>query len=217
MFTIKAFTFSPIEENTYLLYNEARECVVIDPGCYFDKERKVLLDYISDNDLTPKYLLNTHCHLDHVFGNKFIHEQFNLTLHIHPDEQTVLEFAPISGAKWNLPFQNYEGPLIFLKEGDTIKLGEDELKVLFTPGHAPGHIVFYCEKQQFVIGGDVLFKGSIGRTDLPMGDYDTLINSILTQLFILPDAVTVYPGHGDATTIGYEKKHNPFLNAYDAS
>ncbi len=213
MLTIKAFTFSPIQENTYVLYNEKDACLVVDPGCYFGNERRELEEFISEESLTPKYLLNTHCHLDHVFGNKFIHERYNLDLHLHKKEEIVLKRAPEAGLKWNMPFENYQGPLHFLEAGDIITLDSDQLKVLFAPGHSPGSICFYCEAQQFVIGGDVLFRGSIGRTDLPGGDFDTLIRSIREELFVLPDDTVVYPGHGEPTTIGFEKLHNPFLLA----
>jgi glyoxylase-like metal-dependent hydrolase (beta-lactamase superfamily II) len=123
----------------------------------------------------------------------------------------MLELSPIAGLRWNLPFDGYKGQLNYVTEGETIRLGEDELKVIYAPGHSPGHICFYCEAQQFVIGGDVLFRQSIGRTDLPGGDFDTLINNIRQKLFALPDEVIVYPGHGPETTIGFEKANNPFL------
>jgi len=212
MLTVKSFTFNPVQENTYVVYNQSGECCIIDPGCYFGNERNELKEFIQDADLSPKYLLNTHCHLDHVFGNKFVHDTWGLTLHLHEKEKPVLEYAPTFGLSWGLPFDNYEGDLIFLREGEAIRLGNDALHILFTPGHSPGHVCFYAEAEQFVIGGDVLFYQSIGRTDLPGGDFDTLITSIHKQLFVLPDEVVVYPGHGPETTIGYEKIHNPFLN-----
>lgn len=211
MFTVKAFTFSPVQENTYVIYNEQGHAFIIDPGCYFDEEREELACFLHQNKLTPVKLLNTHCHLDHVFGNKWVHEQYGLELHLHPNEKQVLDFAPASGLMWNLPFDNYNGPLHWLNEGDEILLDTDKLKILFAPGHAPGHVCFYCEAQGFVIGGDVLFRQSIGRTDLPGGNHETLLNSIRTQLFVLPDETIVYSGHGQPTTIGYEKKYNPFL------
>jgi glyoxylase-like metal-dependent hydrolase (beta-lactamase superfamily II) len=211
MLKIKSFEFSPIQENTYIVYNEFNDCAIIDPGCYFDDEKDALLQYIDRMGLKPRMLLNTHCHLDHVFGNKFISEQFGLTLHIHENEKPVLAFAPASGLMYNMPFDNYSGDLIFLKEHDSIKLGEDELKVLLTPGHSPGSLSYYCEKEKFVISGDVLFFRSIGRTDLPLGDHETLIRSIRQQLFVLPDDTKVYSGHGQPTTIGDEKKENPFF------
>ncbi len=159
-------------------------------------------------------LLNTHCHLDHVFGNKFVAETWGLTLHIHQKEKQMLELAPASGVLWQMPFENYDGELIFIKEGEKIKLGEDELDIFFTPGHSPGSVCFYNEADGFAIAGDVLFNGSIGRTDLPGGDFDTLLNSIQTQLFTLPDETKVYPGHGPMTTVGFEKMNNPFVKLY---
>jgi len=214
MLSIKAFTFNPVEENTYVLYNENRECCIIDPGCYFDQERATLKEFIEKSGLRPVLLLNTHCHLDHVFGNKFVHDSWNLTLHIHEKEKIVLETAPIAGKTWQLPFDNYEGPLVMIKEGKTLKIGDDEIEIRFAPGHSPGSVCFYHEAGGFVIGGDVLFNGSIGRTDLPGGDYATLINSIQTQLFTLPDETRVYSGHGPMTTIGFEKMNNPFVKLY---
>jgi glyoxylase-like metal-dependent hydrolase (beta-lactamase superfamily II) len=211
MIIVKQFTFSPVQENTYVVYNEDREACIIDPGCYYLNERNQLKELIEKTGLQPKYLLNTHCHLDHVFGNKFIHETYGLLLHLHPMEEKVLAFAPTSGEMWGLPFENYEGPYVFLEEGDQINLGTDNFQILLTPGHSPGSICFYNKEQQIVIAGDVLFRESIGRTDLPGGDHETLLNSIRRKLFVLPDEVVVYPGHGPSTTIGYEKINNPFL------
>lgn len=212
MLTITSFVFNPVQENTYVLHNEAGDCIIVDPGCYFGNERNELKEFIENSHLSPKYLLNTHCHLDHVFGNKFIHDTYGLTLHIHEKEKPLLDYAPTSGMSWGLPFDNYRGDLIFLREGEVIRLGEDALQVLFTPGHSPGHLSFYCPGQQFVLSGDVLFRQSIGRTDLPGGDFDTLIASIKEKLFVLPDETLVYPGHGPATSVGGEKRENPYLN-----
>jgi glyoxylase-like metal-dependent hydrolase (beta-lactamase superfamily II) len=211
MFFVKAFTFSPVQENTYVLYNEEKQAVLIDPGCYFDEERAELLSFVKENGLQLQLLLNTHCHLDHVFGNKWAHEQFGLELNLHPNEQKMLELAPASGLMWNLPFDNYTGPLHFLQEGQNIQVGTDKMEVLFAPGHSPGHVCFYCREQGFVIGGDVLFRESIGRTDLPGGNHSTLLQSIRTQLFTLPAETVVYSGHGPSTTIGHEQQFNPFL------
>ncbi len=211
MLKIKSFIFSPIQENTYIVYNEFKQCIIIDPGCYFEEEKETLKNFISQNDLTPTHLINTHCHLDHVFGNKMVAEAFQLTLHINEKEKAVLNFAPTSGLMYNLPFDNYTGDFILLKEGDKILLGEDELMVIEAPGHSPGSICFYCAKQNFIISGDVLFKGSIGRTDLPMGDHQTLINNIKEKLLRLSDDTVVYSGHGPSTTVGEEKRSNPFL------
>jgi len=211
MFLIKVLTFNPVQENTYVLYNESNECIIIDPGCYSEEEKHELQSFIIDNGLRPVMLLNTHCHLDHVFGNKFIAEAYRLTLQIHKNEKAVLQMAPASGLMFNFPFDNYMGELIFLKEGDVISLGEDSLLVIEAPGHSPGSICFYCEKQKFVIGGDVLFYQSIGRTDLPGGSHESLIKNIKEKLFVLPQDVKVYPGHGPVTTIGDEIKYNPYL------
>ena len=211
MLKIKSFVFSPIQENTYFLYNEFNECLVIDPGCYFPEEKDELKSFITQSGLTARMLLNTHCHLDHVFGNKFIAETYELTLQLHDKEKHMLELAPTSGLMYDMPFDNYVGEYIYLREGDIIKLGDDELKVIEAPGHSPGHICFYCAKQNFVISGDVLFNRSIGRTDLPGGNLETLLKNIREKLFVLPDETVVYSGHGPVTTIGEEKAENPFL------
>ena len=213
MLTVKSFEFSPVQENTYVLSDEKDACIIIDPGCYFGNERTMLREYIEQQGLTPKFLLNTHCHLDHVFGNKFVNDTWSLPLHLHEKELPVLEQAPAFGISWGLPFENYRGELIFLKEGDSVQLGENELKVLFLPGHSPGSIGFHDPLGKMLIGGDVLFRGSIGRTDLPGGNFDTLLRSIRDELWTLPDDTTVYPGHGEPTTIGFEKNHNPFLRS----
>ena len=211
MFQIKVLTFNPVQENTYVLYNEHNECIIIDPGCYFDKEKEELKSFIVKNQLRPKMLLNTHCHLDHVFGNKYIAEEYKLTLQIHKKEEELLRMAPASGLMFNLPFDNYKGELVFLKEGDVVSLRNDKLEVIHAPGHSPGSICFYCEHQKFIIGGDVLFYNSIGRTDLPGGSHEDLVRNIREKLFKLPEEVKVYSGHGPETTIGEEMKSNPFL------
>ena len=211
MLQIKSFQFSPIQENTYLLYNEFNDCIIIDPGCYFDAEKEELAAFIYDNKLNPVMLLNTHCHLDHVFGNKMVAEKYNLTLQIHEKEKAVLAFAPTSGLMYDLPFDNYIGDVILLNEGNHIKLGNDALKILLTPGHSPGSLSFYCQQDKFVISGDVLFKNSVGRSDLPGGNHEQLIKSIKDHLLTLPNDTIVYSGHGPATTVGEERKENPYL------
>ncbi len=213
MLKIQTFVFSPIQENTYVLFNEKGHCIIIDPGCYFDEEKEEIVGFIENNGLKPLMLLNTHCHLDHVFGNKFIAEQYGLTLHIHEKEKPVLDFALASGLMWNMPFDNYTGELIYLPEGDLVQLDDDQLQVLFTPGHSPGSISFYCAKQAFIISGDVLFQRSIGRTDLPGGDATVLAQSIREKLYTLPGNVKVYSGHGPVTTIEEEKLGNPYVPA----
>lgn len=214
MLTVRTFIFNPVQENSYVLYNEKRLCCIIDPGCYFEKERQELKAFIDEERLNPVLLLNTHCHLDHVFGNKFIYDTWGLKLHIHEKEKPVLDFAPASAEMWGLPFENYSGQLAFINENSPIKIGDDTLEIRFTPGHSPGHVCFYDEADGFAISGDVLFNSSIGRTDLPGGDFDTLINSIQTQLFTMPDETKIYSGHGPMTTVGLEKMNNPFVKLY---
>lgn len=211
MLSVQPFTFNPVQENTYIVYNDAKECCIIDPGCYFASEEQQLVDFVESNGLKPLYLLNTHCHLDHIFGNRFIHKRYGLALHLHKLEKAVLEHGPISGQMWQLPFDNYDGELKYIDEGDTIKIGNEVLEILFTPGHSPGSVCFYSREHKFLIGGDVLFQGSVGRTDLPGGDFATLEESIKTKLYTLPEDVIVHPGHGESTTIGEEMKTNPFV------
>jgi glyoxylase-like metal-dependent hydrolase (beta-lactamase superfamily II) len=212
MLHVKVFLFNPVQENTYLIYNDEKACIIIDPGCYSEKEQDDLTNYIQENGLKPVLLLNTHCHLDHVFGNKYIAEKYGLTLHIHPLEKKMLELAPASGLMWNMPFDNYQGNLEYLVPGRPLKLGTDEIQVLFTPGHSPGSVSFYSPATGFVISGDVLFRESVGRTDLPGGDFSVLSRSILEQLYSLPNDTIVYSGHGTSTRIGWEKNNNPYVN-----
>jgi hydroxyacylglutathione hydrolase len=212
MLTVKRFIFNPIQENTYVVYNGKDACAIIDPGCYFPEEKQALSHWLRETRVHPNLLLNTHCHLDHVFGNKWAAEHYNLELQIGEKELPTFNFAPESGIRWSMPFENYKGNILFLKEGDEIVMGTDILEVLFTPGHSVGHVVFYNREQGFIIGGDVLFRMGIGRTDLPGGDHSLLIKSIREKLLGLPGDVIVYPGHGEPTTIGFEKENNPFLN-----
>ena len=211
MLNVQRFTFNPVQENTYVVYNDEKDCCIIDPGCYFSTEETALTDFVEENKLKPVYLLNTHCHLDHIFGNRFINKTYGLILHLHPLEKAVLALGPASGSMWQMPFDNYDGELIFINEGDTIQLGSETFEILFTPGHSPGSICFYSKAHKFIISGDVLFNGSVGRTDLPGGSFDTLQQSIKTKMYMLPEDVIVYPGHGESTTIGDEMKANPFV------
>ncbi len=211
MLQIKSFTFNPVQENTYIIYHSSGECAIIDPGCYYDAEKDALAAFIKQNGLSPVLLVNTHCHLDHVFGNKFVAETWKLPLHLHPLEEQLLEMAAASGLMYNLPFDNYSGELIFINPGEKLKLKDEELEIIFTPGHSPGSLSFYSTTSGFVISGDALFAGSIGRTDLPGGDHEQLLESIKSQLLVLPDETVVYSGHGPATTVGRERSENPFL------
>jgi hydroxyacylglutathione hydrolase len=211
MLYVKVFLFNPVQENTYLVYNEEKECIIIDPGCYYENEQEDLAGFIEENRLKPVLLLNTHCHLDHVFGNKFVSQKYDLILHIHPLEKKMLELAPASGLMWNMPFDNYQGELEYLVPGRPLKLGNDDIQVLFTPGHSPGSVSFYSAGNGFVISGDVLFRESIGRTDLPGGDFSVLSRSIIDQLYSLPGETIVYSGHGPSTSIDWEKSHNAYV------
>jgi hydroxyacylglutathione hydrolase len=209
---IKSFTFNPFQENTYVVYDDTKECIIIDPGCYTEKERTELRRFITSEGLKPVKLINTHCHIDHVLGNKFVSELWDLELYMNKEDLPLLENAGNIGKMYGM--EDYEGspyPKHFLAQDDILTFGESSFKILFTPGHAPGHICLYSKENNLVIAGDVLFQGSIGRTDLPGGDHSTLINSIITQLFPLPNETQVYCGHGPATNLGYEKEHNPFL------
>lgn len=210
MLQIESFVFNPFQENTYVLYDDSGECVIIDPGCYEPFERQELADFISAEGLTVKMLLNTHCHIDHVLGNAFVKEKYGVRLYIHAKDEPVLRAVKAYAPNYGFAQYHEATPDAFLEEGQDIAFGQQSFKVLFVPGHAPGHVAFYNEKEKIVMSGDVLFQNSIGRTDLPGGDFDTLIRSIHQKLFTLPDDVIVFPGHGPETNIGFEKKTNPF-------
>lgn len=211
MLQIQAFSFNPFQENTYLITNEQKLCWIVDPGMYDEKETKFLFDYISNNALVPQSIINTHTHIDHIFGVNAVMGQYNIPFGINEKDLPVLNAAVASAMMFGLSFSNTPQPTFFIGDKDTLQLGDDTLEVRFTPGHSPGSVVFYYAPGNWVIGGDVLFSGSIGRTDLPGGNFDTLIQSINTQLLPLPEETTVYSGHGPATTIGNEKQYNPFL------
>lgn len=210
MIQVHSFTFNQLQENTYILADQTKECVIIDPGCYDRREKAELKQFIAAQGFTVKLLLNTHCHVDHVLGNHFIKTTYHVPLLIHELEQTTLRavqaYAPMYG------FNAYEPTDAdqFISEKDTITFGNSSLDILFVPGHSIGHLAFYSKEDGFCINGDVLFRGSIGRTDLPNGNFDTLMNSIFTKMYALPDETLVYCGHGQVTTIGHEKKYNPY-------
>ncbi|WP_221393328.1 MBL fold metallo-hydrolase [Dyadobacter sp. NIV53] len=211
MIQIKSFTFGAFSENTYVLHDESGEAVIIDPGCYDKAEYEELNRYIENNGLKPVKIINTHAHIDHVLGVATLKRKYNIPFYLHKLDEPLLKavktYAP------NYGFAQFDEPEIdgYFDEGDTVKFGTTTLKVIFVPGHAPGHVAFVHDEQHFVVGGDVLFRQSIGRTDLPGGDMKTLLNSIRTKLFTLNDNYTVYAGHMQPTTIGFEKKNNPFL------
>jgi hydroxyacylglutathione hydrolase len=210
MLKVQSFVFNPFQENTFVLYDETKECVIVDPGCFDEDEKKELASFIQDKELSVKMLLNTHCHVDHVLGNFFVKEKYKTRLYIHANDGPTLKAVKVYASNYGFHQYQETTPDVYLQEGDTLTFGKQVLKVIFVPGHAPGHVAFYAEKDKVLIGGDVLFYNSIGRTDLPGGNYDQLIESIHTKLFKLPDDVKVYPGHGPETVIGFEKRTNPF-------
>lgn len=212
MLSVHSFTFNPFQENTYIIINEKKHCWIIDPGMYDSNETKRVTDFIATEGLSPQAIINTHAHIDHIFGIQALKDAYNIPFGLHEKDLPVLQNAVGSAMMFGLDFKKTPTVDFYLEAGKPYALGDDDaLEVRFTPGHAPGHVVFYNAKSGWVINGDVLFQQSIGRTDLPGGNFDTLINSIRTQLFTLPDETTVYTGHGPATTIGEEKLNNPFL------
>ena len=209
---IEKLTFNDFMENTFIVYDQTKECIIIDPGCYSQEEKDKLLSFIKSNKLKPTLLINTHCHIDHIFGNNFVNKIWDIELAINKLDLEILNSAHLVAQSYG--FNNYEPsplPSKYIKEGDFITFGQSKLKIIFTPGHAPGHISLYSQKDNFIISGDVLFMNSIGRTDLPGGDYEILIKTIKTKLLTLPEKTKVYCGHGPYTTIDNEKKNNPFL------
>jgi len=208
---LKIFPFNPFQVNTYILFDKTKECIIIDPSCYDGKEEQELMNFIQENELKPKMLLNTHCHIDHILGNNFIYRSFNLKPVVHKDSVYFLENAIEHGLTFGFQIEPPVMPEKFIAQDQLITFGDQQLKVLETPGHAAGSVCFYHEKEKFVIAGDVLFQQGIGRTDLPTGDYDLLIRSIHDQLLTLPGDVKIYCGHGSSTTIDQEKQHNPYL------
>jgi glyoxylase-like metal-dependent hydrolase (beta-lactamase superfamily II) len=211
MLNINFFTFNAFDENTYVIFNEKKQCWIIDPGMYDKRETARLIAFIEEKHLEPLAIINTHTHLDHIFGVQALIDKYNIPFGIHKLELPVLDMAEASGAMFGVPISEVPVPTFFIKEGEPLKLGDDVLDVFLTPGHSPGSLSFYYPKGRWVVAGDVLFAGSIGRTDLPGGSFETLIHSIRTHLFTLPPETTVLSGHGPATQIGEEKAHNPFL------
>jgi len=210
--TIKTFTFNPIQENTYLVYDETNEAVVIDAGCITDAEKNELKQFIDDNNLTLKRVLNTHLHFDHQFGNRFLYTTYGIKPEAGKEDEYLLENVVSQARSFGLSTGEEAQPLGgYITDQQEIKFGNSSFIAFHVPGHSPGSMALYAEKEGVVFSGDVLFRGSIGRTDLPKGDYATLIQSITNKLLPLPDSTVVYSGHGPSTTIGFEKKNNPFL------
>ncbi len=210
MLQVQSFTFNPFQENTYIIHNNV-ECIIVDPGMFQPKEFAELYGFITAHKLTPKLVLNTHCHLDHIFGVHACMEKYNIQFAIHQQEVVVLDDAINAGIKYGVPVLHKPIPSFFISETEQIVLGTEKLNLILVPGHSPGHLCIYHQASNFVIAGDALFNGSIGRTDLIKGDYNLLIQSIQTQLFTLPENTVVYSGHGPSTTIGLEKMNNPFF------
>ena len=205
---------NPWQVNTIILSDETNECVIIDPGCFNSEEQQQLSGFISKNNLKPVRLLHTHLHLDHVFGTRYITEKYGIRPEAHPGDEFFIGITKDYASQFGVTLeQNPPAPGNYLNEGDTVSFGNTTLKVIHVPGHSPGGIAFYNENDGVLIAGDVLFRESIGRTDLPGGDYDTLIANIKNKLLSLPPETVVYPGHGPSTTIGFEKENNPFLNS----
>lgn len=213
MTTVLSLTFNAVAENTYVVFdNDTREAIIFDPGCFTNAEEAELAKAIADHQLKPVKLINTHCHFDHVFGNAFVKSTYGLELGIHELEKDILQAAPVVVNMYGMPPMTPSPPAdYFIAEGDTVTLGDAAFQVLFCPGHSPGSLCFHNAAENYLIAGDVLFDGSIGRTDLPGGDHQTLIGSIMTKLLPLPDETVVWPGHGGKTTIGKERASNPFL------
>ena len=210
MLNVISFTFNAFDENTYVVFNQQKECWIIDPGMYHPEETEQMFGFISERALKPMGIINTHAHIDHIFGINALQTKYKVQFGIHKNEVAVLSGAPSIALMFGFDFKNVPQADYFIAPGQ-LQLGNDQLQVLLTPGHSPGSISFYHKAGNWVISGDVLFQNSIGRTDLPGGSLPTLLSSIRDQLFILPNETIVLSGHGPQTTIGKEKKHNPFL------
>lgn len=209
---IKRFEFNMFPVNCYLLWDETKEAVIIDPGCYYPEEKQKLKDFIQTNELNLTHLLNTHLHADHIFGNGFIYKEFGLLPEANKEDEYWLELAPQQSRAFGIPLNDeIVGIGHQICDGDTITFGQTTLEAIHVPGHSPGSIVFYCKESNCIFAGDVLFQGSVGRADLKGGNFDNLIDNICSRLFILPNETVVYPGHGAPTTIGIEKVENPFF------
>ncbi len=210
---VAIFTFSLFGINTYVVYDPATlECVIVDPGMMGREEENAMDGFITKNHLKVTGVINTHMHIDHVVGNHFASTHFNVPVKAHEADEQLGKMVQSQAEMFGIKEKFHATDVTqHLKEGDIVKVGEGELRVIHVPGHSQGSIALYDEKDGFLIAGDILFQRSVGRTDLPGGSHDQLINGIKRKLLVLPDATVVYPGHGPSTTIGEEKKYNPFL------
>lgn len=212
MLSVYSFTFNPFQENTYIVAAPNNDCIIIDPGCFNSSEQKQLEDYIVNKGFNPVLLFNTHCHIDHVFGNDFVKFRWNIPFKAHKDDVYLLTALPVVAENYGLGKHSSPLPDAFVNEGDAIELDGVKMELLHVPGHSPGSLCLVNHADKWIIGGDVLFRSSIGRTDLPGGDHQTLLDGIKNKLFVLPDDFSVFSGHGPVTSIGFEKKYNPFLS-----
>lgn len=210
---IKSFVFNPFYENTYVLWDDTSEAIIVDPGCYEKYERDELIGFVREKKLNVKAVVNTHCHIDHVLGNYFMKSEFNCPLLIPVNEADNYRAVKVYAPQWGIQQYTEAEPDELLENEGTFTFGSTRLEKIYVPGHSPGHLVFFHKEEKKLIGGDVLFQGSIGRTDLPGGNHEQLLNNIKTKLYILPDETEVFPGHGSTTTIGFEKRNNPFVKA----
>lgn len=208
---LKTFVFNAFQVNTYLIYDEDGNCIIVDPACYDEYEQNQLKEFITQNNLKPKYLINTHCHIDHILGNPFVYHEYGLKPMIHKAGLPFLDGAQEYASGFGFDVNEIIEPDTFLEDEAVIKLNETDLIIKYTPGHADGSVCIVNEKQKWIITGDLLFYGSIGRTDLPSGSLETLLRSIREKIFIYDDEYMIFPGHGRETVIGFEKKHNPYL------
>ena len=211
MLHVKSFAFNPFSENTYIIYNDEKEAFLIDPGNMPEAETQTLHSFIKTNELKVKNILLTHAHIDHIIGLQWAYDTFEVPVLIHFDEMEILERASFTAKNYGFFFPAFKGELQHIKEGETLMLGSETIEIFDVPGHSPGSVAFYSEAEKLMISGDVLFEGSIGRTDLYKGNYEQLIESVQTKLFVLDDETKVYNGHGNPTTIGFEKTYNPFF------
>ncbi len=211
MIHIHALTFNDFQVNTYILWDQTLECIIIDAACYYDEEKNRLASFIGSKRLKPVKLVNTHNHVDHILGNPFVKNEYKIPLYAHKDGDLFIRMAQSSGTIFGLEVTETISPDYSLKEGDKVHFGNSELNVLYTPGHADGSICLYASAEKALLAGDVLFKEGIGRTDLPTGDFNLLKQSIQEKLYKLDNDVKVFPGHGPQTTIGHEKEQNPFI------
>lgn len=214
MIKVKTFVCNPFQENTYILYDETGECVIVDAGCYSTEERESIDSFIQSNGLKPTKLLNTHGHIDHIAGIEHLSKKYEIELYIHPDDVDNIHRSASMGAMWNFNIDIPTCKVNFIDDGDTITFGSSSLAVIALPGHTKGGVGFYNDTQKIVMVGDTLFRGSIGRTDLPGGNYETIMGSIIKKLLPLGDEVRYYSGHGESSTLGHERRYNPFVNEH---